>query len=70
MPTPAVLAGVTRRSQGEMPERTSGVEPDPGISAALAGLADLDALPVAEHVDRFDAVHAALTRALSSIDRI
>jgi hypothetical protein len=40
------------------------------IDAAMAGLAVLDTLPVAEHVARFDAVHAALSDALSSIDKV
>jgi hypothetical protein len=40
------------------------------IEAAVAGLDGLDAVDVAEHVARFDAVHAALTDALSSIDKV
>lgn len=36
----------------------------------MAGLDDLDRLPLAEHVDRFDAVHTELTSALSSIDKV
>lgn len=38
------------------------------LTRALTALDDLDALPVAEHVARFDAVHEAATRALSTID--
>lgn len=40
------------------------------ISFAMAGLDGLDDLPVAEHVARFDAVHVALTEALSAIDKV
>lgn len=42
----------------------------PGIEDALAGLEDLDDLPVSEHVARFHALHEALTAALSSIDEV
>jgi hypothetical protein len=40
------------------------------ISSAMASLDELDELPVAEHVARFDAVHVVLTEALSSIDKV
>ncbi|MGH3797867.1 MAG: hypothetical protein ACRDSP_23615 [Pseudonocardiaceae bacterium] len=43
---------------------------DAGITCALEGLQDLDELPVVDHVARFNAVHEALTAALSSIDEI
>ena len=43
---------------------------DTGIAAALEGLQHLDELPVTEHVARFNAVHEALTAALSSIDEV
>lgn len=45
--------------------------PDPvtAIDDAVAGLDELDLLPLAEHVGRFDAVHTALNAALSTIDR-
>lgn len=39
-----------------------------GPTGALAGLQDLEELPTADHVARFNAVHDALTTALSSID--
>jgi hypothetical protein len=50
----------------------SWMTPEPGaaIDAALAGLDGLDQLEPAEHVGRFDAVHSALTDALSSIDKV
>jgi len=38
------------------------------VRDAMAGTDELDGVPVAEHVARFDAVHQALTDALSSID--
>ena len=38
------------------------------VDDAVARTAELDDLPVAEHVARFDAVHRALTEALSAID--
>ncbi|QRP50791.1 hypothetical protein I6J71_14880 [Amycolatopsis sp. FDAARGOS 1241] len=41
-----------------------------GIDEAVAGLDDLNSVPLAEHVDRFEAVHTELTVALSSIDRV
>ena len=40
------------------------------MNQALAGLDALDTLPVADHVERFDTLHAALADALSTIDRI
>ncbi|GDY33614.1 hypothetical protein [Gandjariella thermophila] len=49
-----------------------GPPPDPTarIDDAVAGLEELAELPVAEHVARFDAVHAALAQALSTIDQV
>lgn len=49
---------------------TSQDSPTASIDAAVAGTDALEELPLAEHVERFDAVHAALNNALSSIDRI
>lgn len=40
------------------------------VADALEGLRDLDELPVAEHVARFNAVHELLTAALASIDEV
>ena len=45
-------------------------DPRAGIDEAMAGLDNLDRLPLAEHVERFDAVHTELTFALSSIDKV
>lgn len=41
-----------------------------GVRQAAERVADLDHLPLPEHVVRFDAVHATLTDALSSIDKV
>ncbi len=38
------------------------------IAEAIAGTENLDAVPLTEHVSRFDAVHVALNEALTSID--
>ncbi|HKN96614.1 MAG TPA: hypothetical protein VJX10_05830 [Pseudonocardiaceae bacterium] len=40
------------------------------VEQAVDRLSGLDALPVPEHVARFEATHAALTDALSSIDKV
>ncbi|WP_329063184.1 hypothetical protein [Amycolatopsis sp. NBC_01480] len=45
-------------------------DPRAGIEEAVAGLDELSTLPLAEHVDRFEAVHTELTVALSSIDKV
>lgn len=54
------------------PAQTAPQDTDPraGIADAVGGLDDLDDRPVAEHVERFDAVHTELTVALSSIDKV
>lgn len=38
------------------------------VDAAVAALAGLDELPVADHVARFTALHEALTAALAAVD--
>jgi hypothetical protein len=43
-------------------------DPTASIDYAVARLAELDSLDVAEHPARFEAVHATLTDALSAID--
>jgi hypothetical protein len=59
-------------SQGNWRAPVPGPPPDPtaAIDAALVGLDGLDQLEPVEHVGRFDAVHSALTDALSSIDKV
>ncbi|HWD06701.1 MAG TPA: hypothetical protein VG674_30100 [Amycolatopsis sp.] len=52
---------------GPGPQQT---DPRAGIDEAVAGLDDLNSVPLSEHVDRFEAVHTELTVALSSIDRV
>jgi hypothetical protein len=49
---------------------TQHIDPRAGIDEAVARLDELDQLPLAEHVERFDAVHTELTVALSSIDKV
>ncbi|GAA4871219.1 hypothetical protein [Saccharopolyspora cebuensis] len=59
-PTPAVLA--RRGDDGQA-----------AVEAVEAAVAELDAVreaPVAEHVERFEAVHSALTGALSHADHL
>lgn len=46
------------------------IDPGAGIDDAVAALDDLRDVPLAEHVERFDAVHTELTVALSSIDKV
>ncbi|WP_040925734.1 hypothetical protein [Saccharomonospora marina] len=45
-------------------------DPRAGIEEAVTALEELGDLPVAEHVERFDAVHTELAVALSSIDKV
>ncbi|WP_236795352.1 hypothetical protein [Amycolatopsis sp. GM8] len=58
--------------QQQQPHPIPGPPPDPraGIDEGMAGLENLDRVPLAEHVERFDAVHTQLTFALSSIDKV
>ena len=60
-------AGISRTQPGE---ETEAQQPPTGGADALAGLQDLDELPTADHVARFNAVHDSLTAALSSIDEV
>ncbi|AIG75734.1 MULTISPECIES: hypothetical protein [Amycolatopsis] len=57
---------------GPPPDQFAQQDTDPraGIDEAVAGLDDLAALPLSEHVDRFEAVHTELTVALSTIDKV
>ncbi|OZM70870.1 hypothetical protein CFN78_23475 [Amycolatopsis antarctica] len=59
-----------RPADPEEQARPQDTDPCAGVDEAVAGLGDLDNLPLAEHVERFDAVHTELTVALSSIDRV
>jgi hypothetical protein len=44
--------------------------PDSPVEQALTVLDALDELPVAEHVEVFDAVHRALQDALATLDEV
>ncbi len=50
--------------------RENATDPHIAIDQAVAALDDLDDLPLAEHVERFDTVHTTLAAALSSIDKV
>jgi hypothetical protein len=55
------------------PARDASVDADTVVNQvrqAVDRLDGLDALPITEHVTRFEATHAALTEALSSIDKV
>lgn len=54
---------------GAVTDRDSAID-DEAINDAVAGLNGLDALPVADHVERYDTVHVALTAALAGIDKV
>lgn len=75
-PVPRPLPGVNQVFRGTPeqadPQQTDPQQTDPraGIDEAVTGLGELDQLPLAEHVERFDAVHTELTVALSSIDKV
>ncbi|MBB2936378.1 hypothetical protein FHX82_003442 [Amycolatopsis bartoniae] len=55
---------------GPPPGPAPQADPRARIDEAVAGLDNLDRVPLSEHVERFDAVHSELTAALSSIDRV
>ncbi|WP_158889116.1 hypothetical protein [Amycolatopsis anabasis] len=65
-PVPRPVPGPPPEPVGQ-PQQT---DPRAGIAEAVSGLEQLDQLPLAEHVERFDAVHTELTVALSSIDKV
>ena len=50
------------------PAPSTDISTDTPIGAALAATEDLESVPVAEHVARFEGVHAALSDALTTID--
>ncbi|MER7081633.1 hypothetical protein SAMN02982929_02568 [Saccharopolyspora kobensis] len=60
MPNPAMLARQADDGQSAID----------AIAAAVAGLGEVREMPVAEHVERFEAVHTALTDALSKADHL
>ncbi|MGW1679783.1 hypothetical protein [Saccharopolyspora sp. NPDC002376] len=60
MPNPAMLARSSDDGQSAID----------AIGTAVAALDEVSETPVAEHVERFEAVHAALTEALSKADHL
>ncbi|MEY7971032.1 hypothetical protein AB8O38_03420 [Saccharomonospora xinjiangensis] len=52
------------------PPGSQHADPRGAIDHAVAALDELDTLPTAEHVERFETVHTALSVALSSIDKV
>ncbi|WP_170160608.1 hypothetical protein [Prauserella muralis] len=66
-PAPRPVPGPPPGMSGPAPQDT---DPRAGIEEAIAGLDELEDLPLAEHVERFDAVHTELAVALSSIDKV
>lgn len=62
VPNPTVLATSNHEDDTASSEQA--------IIAALSGLDGMRQLPVSEHVQRFEAVHTALTDALSQADNL
>lgn len=62
--------GMSRPIPGPPPIGPQETDPRAGIAEAVARLDSLDDYPVADHVERFDAIHTELTVALSSIDKV
>ena len=60
-PRPAPLASAELPGPDQMP---------PGVVQALARLEGLDATPVPEHVEVFDAVHRLLQDSLATLDEV
>lgn len=54
----------------EPARHTDAAAVEQSIADAVAGLDGLDELAVSEHVHRFDAVHSALTDALTSAENL
>lgn len=50
------------------PQQGAGQHSQAAIDDAVSATEDLDPVPVTEHVARFEAVHGALSDALSTID--
>lgn len=51
------------------PGSEQATDPQQRIESAMAGLDGVEDRPISEHVERFDAVHVALTEALADIDK-
>ncbi len=70
---PGSAGSVGTTTAGPGPAEPSGAPPespadDPAVDEALARLAELDTLPVREHVRVFEAVHAALQDRLADVE--
>ena len=63
---PRPVPGPQRPGPGPAPASPSGAE----APAAASSFTDLDELPVADHVDVYDAEHARLQRELGTIDQL
>lgn len=64
---------MTSPADGELTQDTEAESCDAAelaIATALSGLDDLTERPVSEHVERFEAAHAALTDALNSAESL
>jgi hypothetical protein len=64
-PGPPVTPQTDPDPAAELPEGSSG---DARVDAALQRLDAIDGLPVADHVEQYDALHRTLQDALATID--
>lgn len=59
------------RSVTDIPDGTAAPEdPASAVRRELDRLPELDDLPVADHVERFESLHTVLAGALSRVDRV
>lgn len=56
--------------QADSSEQDEGERTEQAVDEVLRKLDDLQEIPVAEHVERFDAVHAVLTDALNRAENL
>jgi hypothetical protein len=64
------VVAVSAPIPGPPPTAVPGPGPVARVEAAVAELDQLDELPVAEHVARYDALHGTLSDALAAIDGV
>lgn len=57
-------------AQADSAEPDEGARTDQAVDEVLRKLDDLQELPVAEHVERFEAVHSVLTDALNRAENL
>ncbi|MDR7300311.1 hypothetical protein [Haloactinomyces albus] len=67
---PASHSAVPAEAPVETNGSDEGRSTERAIEEALARLGNLAELPVSEHVERFDAVHTALTEALGKAENL